>query len=56
MVFLYSEDPEWSNETFSRAAKEIGIKPIQAYKWGYHKKIKVAELEKQKEAEKVNLV
>ena len=40
---LYREDPSWKKDTFTKAANELGLKPIQAYKWGYHKKIKVAE-------------
>ena len=41
--YLFSKDPQWSRKTFLEAAKNLGIKISQAYKWGYHRKIKDPE-------------
>lgn len=37
---FYSQDPFWSPGTYKKAADEVGISHIQAYKWGYHQRIK----------------
>lgn len=47
----YRLDPEWKKETFTKAAEELGIKPIQAYKWGYHQKLKGLECSQKKSNE-----
>ena len=40
IIQSYREDPEWKIETYIKAAEATGISPIQAYKWGYHQRIK----------------
>lgn len=40
---MYRRDPEWSKDTFTQVAQVLNIKPLQAYKWGYHKKQKIEE-------------
>ena len=38
--FCFRKDPTWCKETFTEAADKVGIRPLQAYKWGYHRKQK----------------
>ena len=35
---FFRKDPDWNRSTFLEAAALLNIKPIQAYKWGYHRK------------------
>lgn len=57
LLFAFREDPDWTKETFHRAAEKLGIRPLQAYKWGYHRKLKEAEEEEKAKGamEKVGL-
>ena len=46
------KDPNWTRKTFLEAASSLKIKPIQTYKWGYHKKMKENECQSEdKQAE-----
>ena len=48
---MYRKDPEWTRKTFVEAASVLKIKPIQAYKWGYHKRMKESENKSEEEIE-----
>ena len=51
VIIYIRNDPEWTRKTFLEAASALKIKPIQAYKWGYHKKLKENENENENQNE-----
>ena len=50
--FDIREDPKWKSQTYMKVAQAIGISPTQAYKWGYHYKIKQSKSKAKKRGRK----
>lgn len=41
-MLFFRNDPDWSKATYQKVSAELGISESQAYKWGYHQKIKIS--------------